>query len=58
MLGLGVLVLAVFAGMAVWRAVNGQALGPSGWIYIICFACAAIGFVPMARQSLRSPPRD
>lgn len=57
-IGLGVLVLAVLAGLAVWRAVDGQPLGPSGVIYIVCFVVAAIGFVPMARQVLQPPPED
>ena len=55
-LGVGVLALAVVAGMAIWRSINGQPLGASGWFYIICFVCASIGFVPMARQVLHQPP--
>lgn len=56
-IGVLLLVLGVLAGIAVWGLLTGREVLISGWIYIFCFAFAAIGFVPMVRQ-VRRPPRD
>jgi len=54
---IGVLVLAigVLAGISVWSLLTGRGLSVSGWIYIICFVFAVLGFIPMVRQ-VRRPP--
>jgi hypothetical protein len=36
---------------------SGQGLGVDGWIYLICFAFAVLGFIPMVRQVRRPPTK-
>lgn len=54
-IGVLILVLGVLAGLSIRSWATGNGFGVDGWIYLICFVFAVIGFVPMVLQ-VRRPP--
>ncbi|GGM10350.1 hypothetical protein [Nakamurella endophytica] len=56
-LGVLLVAMAAFAGLAVWSLVSGRGIGLRGWLFIVCFLAATAGVVRVARRS-RQPRAD